>query len=195
VMPALAAILAVGAFAAPAFASENDNNDPVPVMWGPPGTVWCNPVYSSDRIPARTAGGGYVVHRGSWICNPETQKVEEKKQPVAVVEQAVEHVVYFAHDSVRLSAEAKAMLKTAAEHYKKNKKGVLVIGHTDRSGTERYNEDLSLRRAMEVRAELVRQGVPYQAVALQWVGETQPAVATADGVREAKNRRAQIIVR
>lgn len=67
-----------------------------------------------------------------------------------------------------------------------------VVGHTDTSGSPDYNLALSKRRAEAVKAELVRRGVPEGNVVIAWRGESQPLVATADGVREPSNRRASI---
>ena len=70
-----------------------------------------------------------------------------------------------------------------------------VMGHTDRSDTEKYNQGLSERRAETVRALLVKAGVPNERIAVGAYGETLPAVPTADGVREAKNRRVEVTIR
>ena len=67
-------------------------------------------------------------------------------------------------------------------------------GYTDTSGTPRYNQGLSIRRAQAVANELVRHGVPRAAIAIQGFGETQPAGADRDGVREPQNRRVEIIL-
>ena len=70
-----------------------------------------------------------------------------------------------------------------------------VAGHTDSSGTPRYNQGLSVRRAQNVASELVRLGVPREAITMQGLGETRPLVQTADGVREPQNRRVKIVLR
>jgi outer membrane protein OmpA-like peptidoglycan-associated protein len=44
-------------------------------------------------------------------------------------------------------------------------------------------------------AELVRNGVPPQAITIQGFGETHLLVPTGDGVREPQNRRVEIIIR
>ncbi len=53
---------------------------------------------------------------------------------------------------------------------------------------------LSLRRANVVKDALVRNAVPAQAIAVVGRGESQPLVATADGVREPQNRRVEIVL-
>ncbi len=69
-----------------------------------------------------------------------------------------------------------------------------VVGHTDTSGSNAYNERLSERRAKATADALVSLGVPASTLDVSWKGETEPAVATGDGVKEPLNRRATIQV-
>jgi outer membrane protein OmpA-like peptidoglycan-associated protein len=70
-----------------------------------------------------------------------------------------------------------------------------VNGYTDTSGTPSYNMGLSIRRARAVQAELVKDGVPQNVIAIQGFGETHLLVPTGPGVREPQNRRVEIIIR
>src|SRR5262249_61922381 len=67
---------------------------------------------------------------------------------------------------------------------------IKVDGYTDLAGTARYNVGLSKRRADAVRGELVKDGVPANAVAEAWHGKDNPAGATPGGGGGARNRRA-----
>jgi OOP family OmpA-OmpF porin len=51
---------------------------------------------------------------------------------------------------------------------------VLVTGHTDRIGTQQYNQKLSERRADAVRDYLVSKGVPKDKIETLGMGKTQP---------------------
>ena len=53
---------------------------------------------------------------------------------------------------------------------------VLVTGHTDRIGTEAYNQKLSERRADAVRDYLVSKGVDKAKIETIGLGEKQPVV-------------------
>ena len=53
---------------------------------------------------------------------------------------------------------------------------ILVSGHTDRLGTEAYNQNLSVRRADAVRDYLVSKGVPKDKIESIGMGEKQPVV-------------------
>lgn len=63
-----------------------------------------------------------------------------------------------------------------------------ITGHADRSGAVAYNQTLSERRANRVIEELVSGGVDPTRITGEAVGETQPLIPTADGVREEGNR-------
>ncbi len=70
---------------------------------------------------------------------------------------------------------------------------IVTTGHTDLSGSAAYNQGLSQRRADAVRAEQVRLGLTGYDIQTVARGESDPLVATPDGVREPQNRRVQIV--
>ena len=67
-----------------------------------------------------------------------------------------------------------------------------VVGHTDKSGPDSYNDGLSWRRARNVAAMLEAAGIPASSLQVDGRGESQVMVETADGVREPQNRRVEI---
>jgi outer membrane protein OmpA-like peptidoglycan-associated protein len=71
----------------------------------------------------------------------------------------------------------------------------VATGHADRSGPTNYNQRLSERRAEAVKSALVREGVPGNIIQTSGRGENENLVATADGVREPRNRRVEIVFR
>jgi outer membrane protein OmpA-like peptidoglycan-associated protein/opacity protein-like surface antigen len=106
------------------------------------------------------------------------------------------YLVFFDWDRADLTARARQIVAEAAEasrHVAYTR--IEVNGYTDRSGTPQYNIRLSIRRARAVEAELVRDGVPRNAIDIHGFGETHPLVPTAPGVREPQNRRVEIILR
>ena len=72
---------------------------------------------------------------------------------------------------------------------------VVITGHTDRVGAVEANDRLSLARAEAVREILVAGGLARSAITVAGRGEREPAVATADEVAEARNRRVEIKIR
>ena len=72
---------------------------------------------------------------------------------------------------------------------------VLVIGHTDKVGSDAFNDTLSRQRAEVVRKALVARGIAPDSIVVVGRGKREPIVPTADGVAEARNRRVEILVR
>ena len=102
-------------------------------------------------------------------------------------------IVFFEWDSAELTAQARTVVTEAAEAYRQfGVSRVSVVGHTDRSGSGRYNTGLALRRAEAVRDALQQQGVDPNAIDVAGRGEDDPLIATADDAREPQNRRVTI---
>ncbi|MDD3287552.1 MAG: OmpA family protein [Alphaproteobacteria bacterium] len=103
-------------------------------------------------------------------------------------------MVFFDFDRAVLTPEAKRILAAAAQDFQKGKYvRIVVTGHTDTMGTAKYNQKLSERRALATQAELNRLGVPASVIQASGAGKKSLLVPTADGVREAQNRRAEIV--
>lgn len=70
---------------------------------------------------------------------------------------------------------------------------VLVVGHTDATGTAEFNQQLSERRARSVGKVLAEAGIASQNLYFQGVGAARPLAdnTTADG--RAQNRRVEIV--
>jgi len=72
---------------------------------------------------------------------------------------------------------------------------VQLKGHTDTVGGVPYNQALSERRALLIRAELIRAGVNPARITYRGVGKTELAVPTPDQRREVRNRRVSYTLR
>lgn len=62
---------------------------------------------------------------------------------------------------------------------------ILVVGYTDRIGSDMYNQALSLRRAESVRNYLIDAGVPADTLQVEGQGNTNPLVQCSDSSRMA----------
>jgi len=114
--------------------------------------------------------------------------------PVATCPQS-EFVVYFEWDRSNLNQAALETIDAAVARARQcNVGGVVVVGHTDTSGSAQYNIGLSERRASVVRDALVARGIAAGAISSQARGETDLARATRDGVREPLNRRTAVTI-
>jgi outer membrane protein OmpA-like peptidoglycan-associated protein len=116
--------------------------------------------------------------------------------PVPAQAPARSYLVFFDWDKATLTDRARQIIKEAADnstHVQYTR--IEVNGYTDTSGTPQYNMGLSIRRANAVKAELIKDGVPANAITTQGFGETHLLVPTGAGVREPQNRRVEIIIR
>ena len=115
-----------------------------------------------------------------------------RRRPVAPPPPA-DYTVYFDFDSWTLTAEDLAVITNAINTARAGGQShITVVGHTDTSGPDAYNKRLSLKRANVVVEALVDMGARRAAIQASGVGKADLAVATPDGVKEAKNRRAVI---
>ncbi len=122
-------------------------------------------------------------------------KMEKKPEPKPkAMPDKGPFIVYFEFDSdlVR-GAEAGVTLVKAANSIRENKvTSVVVVGHTDSKGRDKYNQALALRRAENVKEVLVGLDVNPDIIDPVSVGESGQEKATGDGVREDANRRVVI---
>jgi outer membrane protein OmpA-like peptidoglycan-associated protein len=116
--------------------------------------------------------------------------------PVPAQAPARSYLVFFDWDKATLTDRARQIIGEAADNSTKVQyTRIEVNGYTDTSGTPKYNQGLSVRRARAVQAELVKDGVPAGAITIQGFGDTHLLVPTGPGVREPQNRRVEIIIR
>lgn len=71
---------------------------------------------------------------------------------------------------------------------------VMIVGHTDNTGTDAINNPLSVSRAASTRDYLVSRGVPIQRIQIDGRGSYQPIAPNDNAYNRAKNRRVEIFV-
>jgi len=105
-------------------------------------------------------------------------------------------LVFFDWNRDNLTDRARAIIAEAAQAARRTgTTRIEVAGHADRTGTAQYNQRLSERRAENVAAELVRNGIGRNEITTVGFGFDRPLVPTAAGVREPQNRRVEIVLR
>jgi outer membrane protein OmpA-like peptidoglycan-associated protein len=108
----------------------------------------------------------------------------------------VSYLLYFLSDTDDLTPQSLAMAPAIlAEISRRPAAEVVVIGHTDTQGSDDYNDKLSLERARKVKQKLVSLGFDGKHILVAGRGKRELLVQTADDVAEARNRRAEILVR
>ncbi len=105
-----------------------------------------------------------------------------------------ENDVNFAVDSASIQPDFRSSLITVADILVKYGSDIRVVGHTDSTGSEAYNQSLSERRANSVRNFLIDQNVPAAQLTAVGRGELEPVATneTADG--RSKNRRVELLI-
>jgi outer membrane protein OmpA-like peptidoglycan-associated protein len=113
--------------------------------------------------------------------------------PAPVAATSSDYTVYFDFDSWTLTGEDLTVLQNAVNTARAGGQSrISIVGHTDTSGSQGYNQHLSQHRANVVEEALVDMGARREAIQTSGVGESDLAVATADGVKESRNRRAVV---
>ena len=101
-------------------------------------------------------------------------------------------MVYFPLNRANLTADAQREIdRIVARIRASNARSVVLTGHADRSGSTARNMALSRDRVAAVRDAIRRAGVNVQ-FSESAMGESSPAVRTADNVAEARNRRVEV---
>jgi len=73
-----------------------------------------------------------------------------------------------------------------------NKTIVDVYGHTDDTGSDAHNQDLSQRRAVSVATILANQGIDQRRFYIEGKGETDPIASNSNETGRSQNRRVEI---
>jgi OOP family OmpA-OmpF porin len=121
-------------------------------------------------------------------AKPETPEAEKPAERIS-------YLVFFGWNRAALDAGAERTVEEIV-HQLQALEGytVMLNGHTDTSGGEKYNMALSLERAQNVKAALIARGVDASRIQLFGFGETDPKVKTGDGVKNEENRRVDVFV-
>ncbi len=108
----------------------------------------------------------------------------------------VQFTLFYKFDSDELTDESSALLPRILEAVRgRPSPDVIIIGHTDTTGTATSNSALGMKRAEAVRTRLIAEGLDPASVEATSHGEADLLVRTADNVAEPRNRRVEITVR
>lgn len=102
---------------------------------------------------------------------------------------------FFDFDSVIPSADAQESATfMAANQQRCGWRHFTVVGHTDRAGSNLYNDKLSMRRAQAVADLMTAAGISAANISASGKGEAELRVQTIDGERTPANRRVEVRV-
>jgi outer membrane protein OmpA-like peptidoglycan-associated protein len=201
----MAILLGAACARAPAVAPPVATRPPAPdlvvVLPGPEGTVGSVTVkhgaeertldsaYASARVPA---SGPLEVGRAT---EGEVRQIFGQALDAQPPRPVVFRLFFIFGTDTLTPESAQFLAQVFGEVNRRPAAEVIVVGHTDRVGSDQQNDALSLQRAERIRVELVGLGVTGERIQTVGRGEREPLVPTADEVAEPRNRRVEITVR
>jgi outer membrane protein OmpA-like peptidoglycan-associated protein len=149
-------------------------------------------------------GGAVGGTAGAFIGHNMDKQAAEIKQtvPGATVVREGEGIIVkfdsgilFDVDKADIKPDAQTNLQNLATSLKDNvETNILIIGHTDNSGTEAYNVDLSVHRAASVKDYLKDNGIKGFRLNIDGRAATEPIADNNTAEGRAKNRRVEIVI-
>ncbi len=145
----------------------------------------------TDGCPLDTDGDGVPDYMDKCPQTPPGATVDE----VGCMKQLVLNNIEFVVDSSELTMDAKSTLDQVADAIKARPdiKSMSVIGHTDSTGSDAYNQSLSEKRAAAVADYLRSAGANCRFVS-SGSGEKQPIADNSTEEGRARNRRVELNV-
>lgn len=148
-----------------------------------------------------TVGGIAGAIIGSYM-DKHAKKLKQDLGKSAEVERVGESIlvtfdsgIMFDVDSYSLKASTKANLDKMAETMKEyDKTEIIVMGHTDATGSDEYNQKLSENRAASVSRFLQQNGITAKRVTTKGFGEQKPVASNNTASGREQNRRVEIAI-
>lgn len=102
--------------------------------------------------------------------------------------------ILFAFDSSEILPQAEIMLNNMVQNLKKYTDiNLNIVGYTDSTGSNTYNQNLSKRRAYAIRSYLVDNGINSERIKIKSLGEYNPVASNKNILGRKFNRRVEII--
>ncbi len=159
---------------------------------------------AGNTVAGAIIGAAIGGAAGAYIGNYMDKQAEEIRQDLegAEVERIGEGIkitfdsgLLFDVDKAELRPRSKAELADLAEILNKyNNTNILIEGHTDATGSEKYNLELSKSRAQSVAAYLATLNVNPTRFTVIGYGEMQPVATNETAAGRQKNRRVQLAI-
>lgn len=142
-----------------------DSDDKCPDVWGTPKYKGCPP--------------------------PTPKKVKITKKKIVILDK-----VFFASNRAKIKRVSHSILKDVSSVLKDNPwvKKIRVEGHTDDVGKDKYNLELSQKRADAVKDFLIKEGVEAERIEAVGYGETKPLVEGKSKDARDPNRRVEFSI-
>ena len=103
--------------------------------------------------------------------------------------------ILFATNSSTLTTTSQTSLRNFAANLKVNDQtDLLIIGHTDNTGSDRINDPLSLNRASSDRSYLAGKGVSSNRMRVEGKGSREPVADNSTAAGRKENRRVEVYI-
>ncbi len=103
--------------------------------------------------------------------------------------------ILFDVDKADLKDNARTNIQNLATSMKNNPDtDIMIIGHTDATGSDTYNLGLSQRRAESVRSYALANGITSSRLTTTGKGESEPIADNTTDSGKAQNRRVEIVI-
>ena len=143
---------------------------------------------------------GYMMDSKNFSLKNLDSKVEKitldiPLEKIATGTTIVLNNIFFETDKYNLRRESDYELGKLVKFLNDNPKiQVEIGGHTDNTGSETHNKQLSQNRAAAIVNYLVSHGIPSARLSSKGYGSSQPAVDNDTPENRAKNRRTEVKV-
>jgi outer membrane protein OmpA-like peptidoglycan-associated protein len=170
--------------------------------------------YDLKLQTSTVAASGQVIADSSLKNNPNAEAIQKSAVGMVVeVRDQPGRGGHFETNSDQLTEQAQRYFSAIADSYNArlranniadpkekadyiaqiSKRKILLIGHTDDTGSSRLNADLSERRARAVAAYMEKHGIPQDSLYFQGAGESYPIADNNTEAGRAQNRRVEIV--
>jgi len=146
-------------------------------------------------------GVGYLLYKrfknrsecekkgGKWDAKTKTCKIDAPNAFQEVIAKAYENL-NFKTGSATITNSSFKFLDDIADYMKQNPSFSLsIVGHTDNTGSDEYNQKLSEDRAEAVKTYLIKKGVGEISISAEGKGESEPIADNNTPEGREKNRR------
>jgi len=127
------------------------------------------------------------------LCAGTPPGVPVEPMGCLVVEVITLEGVYFKTGSDQLNENAKRLLRSISQTLKNNPRmRIEIAGHTDNTGSDAVNKNLSTRRAVSAKKQLTDLGVSASTLTVKGYGDSKPVADNETNEGRAANRRVEL---
>ncbi|HNB00667.1 MAG TPA: OmpA family protein [Nitrosomonas sp.] len=166
-------------------------------------------IFGGGKGAAIGAGSGAVLGAGAGYIWSQRMEEQKKQMESATAGTGVQ-VSQTTDNRLKLNIPSDISFDTGRDDIKSNFRpildnfatsllnnpgtSVMIVGHTDNTGTDAINNPLSVNRAASTRDYLVSKGVPINRIQIDGRGSGEPVAANDTPANRAENRRVEIFV-